>query len=78
MFNFEKTPFRKDGGGEILFFGYPLFGGWLPFIGIRTIRVENDGEAITFIDEDGTTYDYCRTLSFEWFLCSYNILLTIK
>jgi|TARA_R110000796_G_scaffold32613_1_gene85274 hypothetical protein len=39
---------------EILFFGYPLFGAWLPYIGFVTFFNERDEPIRTFI--------------FEWFL----------
>ena len=39
---------------EILFFGYPLFGAWLPYIGFVTFFNERDEPMRTFI--------------FEWFL----------
>tara|TARA_R110000803_G_scaffold166821_1_gene230151 strand:+ start:370 stop:579 length:210 start_codon:yes stop_codon:yes gene_type:complete len=32
---------RHKLSGEILFFGFPLFGGWLPFIGFRTEAIED-------------------------------------
>lgn len=38
-FAFELTPFRiNEGDGTLLMFGYPLFGGWLPFIGFVTFE----------------------------------------
>jgi len=40
--------------GAILLFGYPLFGGWLPYIGFKTFYNERD-EAM-------------RTFMVEWFL----------
>jgi len=41
-FNFNSTPFSKHSRtNELLFFGMPLFGGWLPFIGFRTEDVED-------------------------------------
>lgn len=36
-FKFELIPLRMHSSGCILFFGYPLFGGWIPFIGFTTI-----------------------------------------
>ena len=54
-FQFELTPFRiNEGDGCILMLGYPLFGGWLPYIGF-----------ITFINE---REESMKTFMMEWFL----------
>lgn len=50
-FQFELTPFRiNEGDGCILMFGYPLFGGWIPFIGFVTFE-HNDNEFKSFLIE---------------------------
>jgi hypothetical protein len=50
-FQFELTPFRiHEGDGCILMFGYPLFGGWIPFIGFVTFE-HNDNEFKSFLIE---------------------------
>jgi hypothetical protein len=41
-FQFSSTIFsRHKQSREILFFGFPLFGGWLPFLGFRTEAIED-------------------------------------
>ena len=52
-YKFELTPIRFDDGGELIFFGFPLFGGWLPFIGFVTFP--NKGEDV-------------KAFTMEWFL----------
>ena len=50
-FKFELTPFRiNEGDGCILMFGYPLFGGWLPFVGFVTFE-HKDKEFKSFLVE---------------------------
>jgi len=54
-YRFSSTPFRIDDfDGSIIFFGYPLFGGWLPYIGF-----------VTFINE---REESMKTFMIEWFL----------
>ena len=50
-FQLESTPFRiNEGDGCILMFGYPLFGGWLLFVGFVTFEHE-DREFKSFLVE---------------------------
>jgi hypothetical protein len=50
-FQFELTPFRiNEGDSCILMLGYPLFGGWLPFVGFVTFQHE-DNEFKSFLIE---------------------------
>lgn len=49
--------FSRDEEGSILLFNYPLFGGWLPFIGF-----------ITFYPDDDLEYDEpLKAFMIEWF-----------
>jgi len=43
--------FSRDEEGSILLFGYPLFGGWLPFVGFITFYNDNDDEIKCFLIE---------------------------
>lgn len=52
--------FSRDIDGELLLFNYPLLGGWLPFIGLRT----NIYEDWVF-----------RSFTIEWFLVGFSIIL---
>jgi len=47
--------FDRDSDGALLVLGYPLFGGWLPYIGFITF----------YIDEDEN--DILRCFMIEWF-----------
>lgn len=50
-FRFELTPFRiNEGDGCIIMFGFPLFGGWLPFLGFVTFE-HNGNEFKSFLAE---------------------------
>tara|TARA_R100001377_G_C3158269_1_gene98809 strand:+ start:571 stop:843 length:273 start_codon:yes stop_codon:yes gene_type:complete len=54
-YGLEWWPLRFDrGDGRILFFGFPLFGCWLPFVGF-----------ITFYNSQGEEY---RCFMLEWVL----------
>lgn len=54
-YKFTLMPLKLDKiDGAILLFGYPLFGGWLPYIGF-----------VTFENERG---EHMRTFIIEWFL----------
>ena len=55
---------RCEVSNELLLFNYPLFGGWLPFIGFRNMIVD--------LDED--EFDVVRTFSLEWFLYGVDIM----
>ena len=51
-YRFELTPFRLCPiDGVIIFFGYPLFGGWFPFIGWITFYNEDDEPMQVFMIE---------------------------
>tara|TARA_R110002072_G_scaffold243787_1_gene403008 strand:- start:570 stop:809 length:240 start_codon:yes stop_codon:yes gene_type:complete len=54
-YKFTLMPLKLDKiDGAILLFGYPLFGGWLPYIGF-----------VTFENERG---EHMRSFMVEWFL----------
>lgn len=54
-YKFTLMPLKLDKiDGAILLFGYPLFGGWLPYMGFVTF--ENKRE------------EHMRTFIIEWFL----------
>jgi hypothetical protein len=54
-YKFTLMPLKLDKiDGAILLFGYPLFGGWLPYMGFVTF--ENERE------------EHMRTFMIEWFL----------
>jgi len=54
-YKFTLMPLKLDKiDGAILLFGYPLFGGWLPYMGFVTF--ENKRE------------EHMRTFMIEWFL----------
>ena len=54
-YKFRLQPLKIDKiDGAILLFGYPLFGGWLPYMGFVTF--ENERE------------EHMRTFMMEWFL----------
>jgi hypothetical protein len=59
----SKVISRHKTSNELLFFGYPLFGGWLPFIGFRIERVEE------------TIY---RAFLAEWFMYSVGYVTHIE
>jgi hypothetical protein len=64
-FEFNNVMFsRHKLSREILFFGFPLFGGWLPFIGFRTEAIEDDL--------------ICRAFVAEWFMYSVGIITHIE
>ena len=51
-YRFELTPFRICPiDNAIIFFGYPLFGGWIPFIGWVTFYNKNDEPLQVFMIE---------------------------
>ena len=56
-YKFKLTPFKLCPVDRIIiFFGYPLLGGWLPYIGFKTFYNERD--------------EPMRTFMMEWFLRS--------
>jgi hypothetical protein len=62
-FQFSSTIFsRHKQSREILFFGFPLFGGWLPFLGFRTEDIEGL---------------ICRAFIAEWFMYSFGYVTHI-
>jgi hypothetical protein len=63
-FEFNNAMFsRHKLSREILFFGFPLFGGWLPFIGFRTEAIED----IVY-----------RVFIAEWFMYSFGYVTHIE
>jgi hypothetical protein len=60
-FCFEATPYRVDGFGNHLLFGYPPFGGWFPYAGFSSLSEYDD----IFKPTAKITVRFFRV---EWFL----------
>lgn len=51
-FKLEIIPLRfSEFDGSILLFGFPLFGGWLPYLGFKTLENEDGDELQIFLVE---------------------------
>lgn len=51
-YKFRLQPLKIDKiDGAILLFGYPLFGGWLPYLGFVTFVNDREEEMRTFMME---------------------------
>jgi len=67
-FTWDMFPFRIDSYGNWLSFGYPLFGGWLPYLAF-----DSDEEYI----QDGSGNEAKSTIKFivaEWFIRGYLVI----
>ena len=70
-FCFEATPYRIDGFGNHLLFGYPIVGGWLPTLYFKTII---DYDAVF----NPTSKVVVKILKFEWFTVAYIYVYSVK
>lgn len=51
-FKLDLIPLRfSEYSGCLLMFGYPLFGGWLPYLGFQTMYDEEGNEVQIFLAE---------------------------
>ena len=66
-FKWELYPFRVDSYKNWLVFGYPILGGWLPYIGFKSY--------IEYDEDHEYTVQYVYA---EWFIRGYMFIYKIK
>ena len=68
-FSWELYPFRIDSFGNWVVFGYPILGGWLPYLAFKS-SVE--------LIEGGEVKSTMQYVIAEWFIRGYMVVYKVK
>jgi len=68
-FKWEAYPFRIDSFGNWLSFGYPIVGGWLPYLAFKTSSMTA---------KNSSSYETISYLLAEWFIRGYAVVYKTK
>ena len=70
-FSWELYPFRIDSFGNWVVFGYPILGGWLPYLAFKS--------SVELIDVgDGEVKSTMQYVIAEWFIRGYMVVYKVK